>query len=137
MERNKVIAEGAGVVSLASLLTGKIKNAGKNVVAVISGGNIDIATISKIIDRQLVLVERRITLQFELKDKIGQLGALVAEVATLGGNVSKIKQDKNWNPKGLEFTNIEIEIETESKEHAAMIKNTLAIKGYIFEQIYK
>lgn len=137
MERNKVIAEGAGVVSLASLLTGKIKNAGKNVVAVISGGNIDIATISKIIDRQLVLVERRITLQFELKDKIGQLGALVAEVATLGGNVSKIKQDKNWNPKGLEFTNIEIEIETESKEHAAMIKNTLAIKSYIFEQIYK
>lgn len=65
------------------------------------------------------------------------MGALVAEVATLGGNVSKIKQDKNWNPKGLEFTNIEIEIETESKEHAAMIKNTLAIKGYIFKQIYK
>lgn len=76
MERNKVIAEGAGVVSLASLLTGKIKNAGKNVVAVISGGNIDIATISKIIDRQLVLVERRITLQFELKDKNRSIGSI-------------------------------------------------------------
>ncbi|MGL4731800.1 MAG: threonine ammonia-lyase [Clostridium sp.] len=137
MERNKVVAEGAGAVALAALISGKVKNAGKKVVAVVSGGNIDIATVSKIIERQLVLNKRKITLQFEIKDKIGQLGSLISEIATLGGNVSKVKQDKNWNPKGLEISSVEVEIETESKEHAEMIKTSLSSKGYIVEELSK
>ncbi|MBU5226949.1 threonine ammonia-lyase [Clostridium senegalense] len=137
MERNKVVAEGAGAVGLAALLSGKVKNAGKKVVAVVSGGNIDIATVSKIIDRQLLLNKRRITLQIELKDKIGELGNLISEIASLGGNVYKVKQDKNWNPKGLEISSIEIEVETESKDHAEMIKTALSAKGYAVEELTK
>lgn len=133
VERNKVVAEGAGATPLAALLSGKIKNAGEKVVAVVSGGNIDIATVAKIIDRQLVLNERRISIQFEIKDKIGQLGTLISDIADLGGNVSKVKHDRNWNPKGLDYSNIEIEIETESKEHANMIRKSLGAKGYSFE----
>lgn len=137
VERNKVVAEGAGATPLAALLSGKIKNAGEKVVAVVSGGNIDIATVAKIIDRQLVLNERRISIQFEIKDKIGQLGTLISDIADLGGNVSKVKHDRNWNPKGLDYSNIEIEIETESKEHANMIRTSLGAKGYSFEDSRK
>ncbi|MGG7163088.1 threonine ammonia-lyase [Clostridium ihumii] len=137
VERNKVVAEGAGATPLAALLSGKIKNAGEKVVAVVSGGNIDIATVAKIIDRQLVLNERRISIQFEIKDKIGQLGTLISDIADLGGNVSKVKHDRNWNPKGLDYSNIEIEIETESKEHANMIRKSLGAKGYSFEDSRK
>lgn len=137
VERNKVVAEGAGATPLAALLSGKIKNAGEKVVAVVSGGNIDIATVAKIIDRQLVLNERRISIQFEIKNKIGQLGTLISDIADLGGNVSKVKHDRNWNPKGLDYSNIEIEIETESKEHANMIRTSLGAKGYSFEDSRK
>jgi threonine dehydratase len=130
MERNKLVAEGAGAVSVAALLAGKIKAEGKKVVALVSGGNIDIAIVSKIIDRELVMLKRRITISVELQDKVGQLSSIISDIVALGGNVSRARQDRNWNSKGLEYTNVIFEIEAESKDHSKHIISVLEDKGY-------
>jgi len=137
MERNKLVAEGAGAVSVAALLAGKIKAEGKKVVALVSGGNIDIAMVSKIIDRELVMLRRRITISVELQDKVGQLSSIISDIVALGGNVSRARQDRNWNSKGLEYTNVIFEIEAESKDHSKHIISVLEDKGYNLQIVEK
>ncbi len=137
IERNKILAEGAGAATVAALLSGKIKEDGKKVVAVISGGNIDIAMVSKIIDRGLVMLKRRINISIEIQDKVGELSSVISEIVRLGGNISKTRQDKTWNSKGLDFTNVAFEIETQSKEHADTILFSLENKGYKFMLLEK
>lgn len=130
MERSKLIAEGAGAVPLAALLTNKIKVKGNKVAVLISGGNIDIAMVSKIIERELIMQKRRLSFSVELQDKVGQLGGLINTIGKLGANIVKIRQEKNWEEKGLEFADVTIEIETQSKEHSNEIINFLKKNGY-------
>lgn len=137
MERNKLVAEGAGAVCIAALLAGKIEVEGKKVVALVSGGNIDIAMVSKIIDRELVMLKRRISISVELQDKVGQLSSIITDIVALGGNVYKARQDRNWSSKGLEYTNVIFEIETQSKDHAKHIISNLEDKGYNLQVIEK
>lgn len=131
MERNKLIAEGAGATPLAALLAGKIDGIkGKNVVALVSGGNVDIATVSKIIERELVLLSRRIRFTVELKDQSGTLGALISEVGKMGGNVVTARQNNNWNEKGLDYADVSFEVTVQSKEHGEEIVKNLKDNGY-------
>ncbi|MCY6485597.1 threonine ammonia-lyase [Clostridium aestuarii] len=130
MERGKLIAEGAGASPLAALLAGKIKVDGKKVALLISGGNVDIAMVSKIINRELILQERRISFSVELKDKVGQLGSLITKIGELGANIVKARQEKNWEAKGLEYANVTFEVESQSKEHSMNILNALKEAGY-------
>ncbi|MCT8978210.1 threonine ammonia-lyase [Clostridium sp. CX1] len=134
MERNKLIAEGAGASTMAALLAGKIDGIkGKNVVALISGGNVDIATVSKIIERELVLLNRRIRFTVELQDKAGTLGALISEVGNMGGNVVTARQNNNWNKKGLDFADVCFEVTVQSQEHGEEIIKNLKENGYLVE----
>ncbi|MDW8801176.1 threonine ammonia-lyase [Clostridium sp. A1-XYC3] len=134
MERNKLIAEGAGASTMAALLAGKIDGIkGKNVVALISGGNVDIATVSKIIERELVLLNRRIRFTVELQDKAGTLGALISEVGNMGGNVVTARQNNNWNKKGLDFADVCFEVTVQSQEHGEEIIKSLKENGYLVE----
>lgn len=135
MERTKLVAEGAGAVPLAALLANKISYSNKNVVAMISGGNIDMAMVSKIIERQLVLLKRRICFSVEIKDKVGQLGCFITELGGLGANIIKVRQEKTWEEKGLEYADVIFEIETESKEHSKYILETLKKEKYKIELI--
>jgi len=131
MERSKLVTEGSGAVPLAALLAGKVSGtSGKNVVALISGGNVDIATAAKIIERELVLLNRRIRFSVELADKVGQLGTLITEVSGLGGNVVTARQDSNWNEKGLEYATVNLEVTAESPEHGKHLLESLNSKGY-------
>jgi threonine dehydratase len=135
IEKSKLVPEGAGAVAIAALLAGKIKMQGKNVVALISGGNIDIAMVSKIIDRELVLLRRRIRFSVELQDKVGQLGNLISDIVFLGANIVKTRQDANWKAKGLDYVNVTFEVEIESKDHSETLIKTLKEKGYHIEII--
>ncbi|KAJ52215.1 threonine dehydratase [Clostridium tetanomorphum] len=135
IERSKLIAEGAGAAAIASILSDKVDLKGKNVVSLISGGNIDIASVSKIIDRELIILKRRIRFVVELQDKVGQLGQLVTNVVSMGANVVKVRQDNNWNEKGLDYANVVFEIEIETREHAQKVIDTLRKKGYNLEVI--
>lgn len=133
IERCKLIAEGAGAAAIAAILSNKVEVKGKNVVALISGGNIDIAAVSKIIDRELIILRRRIRFVVELQDKVGQLGQLVTNVVSMGANVVKVRQDNNWNEKGLDYANVLFEIEVQTGEHAQKVIDTLRQKGYNLE----
>lgn len=134
MERNKLMVEGAGASTLGALLAGKVKDIkGKNVVSLVSGGNVDIATVAKIIERQLVLLKRRIRFTVELQDKAGTLGALISEIGQLGGNVVTARQNTNWNEKGLEFADVFFEITAQSEEHGQQIIKHLKDNGYSLE----
>ncbi|WP_123054435.1 threonine ammonia-lyase [Clostridium sp. JN-1] len=133
MERNKLITEGAGASPLAALLAGKVKGIkGKNVVALVSGGNVDIATAAKIIERELVLLKRRIRFTVELQDKEGKLGALISEIGKMGANVVTVRQNNNWSEKGLDFADVSFEITVQSKEHGDKVKSELQKLGYKF-----
>ena len=134
MERNKLVAEGAGASAIGSLLAGKVSGiAGKNVVALISGGNVDIATVSKIIERELVLLNRRLRFTVELQDKAGTLGALISEIGKMGGNVVTARQNNNWNEKGLDFADVSFEVTAQSAEHGEQIIKDLKENGYSIE----
>ncbi|WML36016.1 threonine ammonia-lyase [Clostridium sp. OS1-26] len=134
MERNKLIAEGAGASAIGSLLAGKVSGIeGKNVVALISGGNVDIATVSKIIERELVLLNRRLRFTVELQDKAGTLGALISEIGKMGGNVVTARQNNNWNEKGLDFADVSFEVTVQSAEHGEQIIKELKENGYSIE----
>lgn len=135
MERSKLIAEGAGAVALAALLANKIKVNGKKIAVLISGGNIDIAMVSKIIGRELIMQKRRLCFSVELQDKVGQLGGLINSIGKLGANIVKIIQEKNWEEKGLECANVTIEIESQSREHSNEIINSLKENGYKLEGV--
>lgn len=130
IEKTKVIAEGAGAATVAALLANKINIKGKKVVALISGGNIDIAMISKIIDRELIILKRRIRFKVELQDKIGEFEDAIADIVSTGSNIVKARQDTNWSEKGLEYANVIFEVEVQSKEHGDKLLKQLREKGY-------
>lgn len=131
LERGKVMAEGAGATPLAALLAGKVKDIqGKNVVALVSGGNIDIANVGKIIERELLLTGRKLRFTVELSDKVGQLGALITEIGKMGANVITARQENNWNEKGIEFAYVTFEVTAQSPEHGIKILDDLEKNGY-------
>jgi threonine dehydratase len=87
LEGEKTVAEGAGASSVAALLAGKIDIKGKNVCAVISGGNIDMNIISMVIERGLVDTGRRVRVAMDLPDKPGALSNLMNRISELKANV--------------------------------------------------
>lgn len=130
MERGKLVAEGAGASTIAALLANKINIKGKKVVSVISGGNIDIAMISKIISRELILLKRRIRFTVELKDRVGEFEDVMGNIVSVGANIVKVRQDTNWNEKGLDFASVTFEIELQTEEQGNELMNILKNKGY-------
>lgn len=134
MERNKLIVEGAGALPLAALLAGKIKGIkGRNVVGLVSGGNVDIANVAKIIERELVLINRRIRFTVEVQEKTGTLCNLVSKIEKLGGQVVTITKNNNWSEKGLDFSDVSFEINVESEEHGRKIISELENNSYSLE----
>ncbi len=99
-------------------------------MALISGGNIDIAMISKIIDRQLIMLKRRIRFKVELQDKIGEFEDVISNIVSTGANIVKARQDTNWSEKGLEYANVIFEVEVQSKEQGDKLLKQLSEKGY-------
>lgn len=135
MERSKLIAEGAGATPLAAVLANKVKVDGKKIAVLVSGGNIDVAMVSKIINRELILQKRRLCFTVELQDKVGQLGGLINHIGKLGANIVTVRQEKNWEEKGLDFANVTFQIESQSKEHSREIMNELKESGYKLENV--
>ena len=135
LERSKLTVEGAGAVTVAALLNQKLDVSNKNVVALLSGGNIDFNMISRIIERGLVKAGRRIRLQTNLLDKPGNLQALLAEIAELGANVISIEHHHYQASISIEETEVELELETRHQQHAEQICNSLKESGYEIETI--
>lgn len=133
LERAKVISEGAGAASLAAILNrlDNIKN--KKIVALISGGNIDVNMLSRIIDKGLVKSGRKIIVHTLIQDRPGTLGKLLNLMAETGANVLSVLHNRSTADLPIGFTNVELELETADEEHVERIKNLLSKENYDYK----
>ncbi|MGL5513171.1 MAG: pyridoxal-phosphate dependent enzyme, partial [Sporomusa sp.] len=134
LERAKLMVEGAGAISLAAVLNDKIPAKGK-IVSVISGGNVDVNFISRIIERGLVKAGRRVCLQTVVVDRPGNLQRLLASVAQAQANVLYVSHDRVERNVPLGQAAVEIGLETRDVLHTEQIMASLLHEGYNVEII--
>lgn len=129
MEKQKMIAEGAGAVAVAAVMFNKFDLKGKRVAAVVSGGNIDITSLSRVVDRGLKNSGRSSSLLIELIDKPGQLKEISRIIADCGGNVTGVHYEKG-NTESINGCFLRIEMETRDFDHVKLITKTLRKEGF-------
>ena len=129
IEKQKMIAEGAGATAVAAIMFDKFNLKGKRVVAVVSGGNIDVTSLSRVIDRGLLKSGRSSSLLIELIDKPGQLKEISRIIADCGGNVTGVNKEKG-NTESVNGCFLRIEMETRDFEHVNLITKTLRDEGF-------
>lgn len=130
IEQQKLITEGAGAVSVAAALFDKFPIRGKKVVCLLSGGNIDVTILSRVIKRGLLKSGRTCSLNIELVDKPGQLKGVSAIIADMGGNVVSIHHERASENADVNGCYLRIELETRNYEHIHQIENALKEAGY-------
>jgi threonine dehydratase len=129
IEHKRIIAEGAGAVPLAALL-----NHGRGlrgpVCLVITGGNIDVTLLERIIDRGLVRTGRLLRFSVVLSDRPGALAKLTAAIGEMGANILHIVHDRLSTGLPLAQSRVDLSLETRGQEHSRRIKNHLKRNGY-------
>lgn len=136
MENQKLVSEGAGAVSTAALLSGKyVPKKGENVVCVVSGGNIDINTLYRIMSVALKKQGRRISFIAEIPDVPGSLSKLVSIIANNGANILNISQEKLAEGKFVKKQIVEATIETIDFDQINRIKSDFIENGIKVEFI--
>ncbi|MBQ2767437.1 MAG: threonine ammonia-lyase [Clostridia bacterium] len=129
IEKQKMIAEGAGAAAVAAVMFNKFDLRGKRVAAVVSGGNIDVTSLSRVIDRGLRNSGRSSGLLIELIDKPGQLKDISRIIADCGGNVTGVHYEKG-NTESVNGCFLRIEMETRDFEHVNLITRSLRDEGF-------
>ena len=131
LEQQKLIAEGAGAVPVAAVLTGKIPNIeGKNVCCLVSGGNIDVTILSRVIERGLKMSGRTANITIALSDKPGQLADVSSIIAKTGANVTSINYDSTDLDMNITDCFLRISVETRDFAHVVAIKQGLKDAGF-------
>lgn len=130
MEKQKLVAEGAGAVSVAAVMFDKVPVKGKNTVCIVSGGNIDVTILSRVIDRGLLKSGRLCKLAIELTDKPGQLRDLSATIANYGANVVSVNYEHAGKGTDVNSCIISMELETKNKAHIQEVKDGLTENGF-------
>lgn len=133
MEQQKLVSEGAGAVPVAAAMFNKVPVKGKKVVCLISGGNIDVTILSRVIKRGLLMTGRNTTLTIELLDKPGQLMDVSRIIAELGGNVISIHHERANEGSAVNGCYLRLVLETRNYEHIEEIRS--ALRGYGFKII--
>jgi threonine dehydratase len=132
MENQKLVAEGAGAVSVAAAMFNKIDIKNKKTVCVVSGGNIDVTILSRVISRGLLKGGRSAKFIISLMDKPGQLVEVSTIIASLGGNVIAVHHDRGGEGTDLNSCTLSLEVETRDHQHIQKIRATLISKGFKF-----
>lgn len=131
LEQQKLIAEGAGAVPVAAVMNGKIPDIdGKNVVCVVSGGNIDVTILSRVIERGLKMGGRTADIVIALSDKPGQLSGVSQIVAEQGANVVSVNYDSTDLDMNITDCYLKIGVETRNFEHIVAVKKALTDAGF-------
>ena len=132
LEYQKVVAEGAGAVSTAAIWSGKyIPKKDENVVCIISGGNIDINTLYRVIDTGLVKCGRRYTFRTHIVDKPGGLSEVTHILTDLNANILNANMSKLSSKYGLGSQDVEMTIETFDEKHKEKIRESIIKAGFI------
>lgn len=130
LEKQKTVAEGAGAVSVAAAMFNKVDIIGKKTVCVISGGNVDINILDRIIDKGLQVGGRLTDFSITVMDKPGQLTRMLQVIAEAGGNVFSINHDRTAKGVAVGKCKVEITVETRNKEHYLDLIMALKEQGY-------
>ncbi len=130
IEKQKMIAEGAGAVSVAAAMFHKFPLEGKKVVSLISGGNIDVTSLSRVIDRGLMKSGRTSNLLIELVDKPGQLKNVSRIIADCGGNVISVHHERNGETESINGCYLRLTMETRNYDHVQQITQALKNEGF-------
>jgi threonine dehydratase len=125
LEIEKTVAEGAAAVPLAALVNKKVSLAGKNVGLIVSGGNIDMNLISRIIETGLIQDGRLGRFAVVISDRPGSLARLAQRVADLGANILQISHSRGFGEMAIGETEVELILETAGAEHIQRIYQTL------------
>lgn len=129
IEQHKLIAEGAGAVAVAAVMFNKLPVEGKRVVCVVSGGNIDVTILSRVIERGLLTSGRTANLCIELMDKPGQLQLVSTIIAQLGANVISVHHERASEKMDINGCFLRIVLETKNYEHIEQVKEGLINAG--------
>jgi threonine dehydratase len=153
LEREKILAEGAGAAALAALVNRRIPalfekaaresardepargKPGKKIIVVVSGGNIDVTLLARIIERGLVKDGRLVRLRVHLPDYPGALHRLTGILAQHRANIVETSYDRAYHNVNLGDTAIDITMETRGPDHIAELISALGANGYTHERI--
>lgn len=130
IEKQKMTAEGAGAVAVAAAMFDKFPIKGKKVVSLVSGGNIDVTILSRVIERGLMKSGRSSCLLIELMDKPGQLKDVSRIIADHGGNVTNVHYEHASEIESVNGCYLRIAMETRNYEHVEEIANALRGEGF-------
>lgn len=130
LEQQKLVSEGAGAVSVAAVMFDKIPVKGLKTVCLVSGGNIDVTTLSRVITRGLSKAGRNYTFIIDLPDKPGQLSGVCAAIANQGGNVISVNHERINTTATISGCTIRVELETRDAAHIDAIRTALKAEGY-------
>lgn len=130
LERTKLLVEGAGAVSVAALLGGKVPVQGNKVIAVLSGGNIDTTVIARTLQHGMAHAGRYLVLRVTVPDRPGGLAGLLEVVAKAGGNVLEVAHDRYQRDTRLGEVVVELSLETRDAAHGAEVVAAIQEGGY-------
>ncbi len=130
IEQQKLIAEGAGAVSVAAAMFRKVPIEGKKAVCVVSGGNIDVNILSRVITRGLVMGGRNSVLQIALEDKPGQLVGVSQIISECGANVVSVHHERSDANMAISSCFLKIGMETRDFDQIRSIKEALTKAGF-------
>jgi threonine dehydratase len=131
MERIRIVVEGAGAASLAALVGRKVKLNGVCTGVVVSGGNIDVQMVAKVIEKGLVRTHRLLRLTVQLLDVPGALGRLSTLLGQLRANILQISHDRLTSDLPLDRAIVDISLDTRNLEHQQAILQALDQAGYV------
>lgn len=130
MEKQKIVAEGAGAVAVAATIFNKLPIKGKKVLCIVSGGNIDVNILDRVITRGLIMSGRKTALTIALVDKPGQLLGVSQVIAQCGGNVVAVDYDNGDPEMDINSCFLRISLETKDHAHIQAIKEALTKNGF-------
>ncbi|MBD5229524.1 MAG: threonine ammonia-lyase [Bacteroidales bacterium] len=130
IEKQKLIAEGAGATPVAAVMFNKLPVKGKKVVCLVSGGNIDVTILNRVITRGMMMGGRMCVLTIELDDKPGQLSAVSDVIAKCGGNIISVTHERTKATNHINSCSLHVEMETRDRDHIASIKKALEEAGF-------
>ncbi|QNM14395.1 MULTISPECIES: threonine ammonia-lyase [Fusobacterium] len=130
MEKSKVVAEGAGAAPLAAILAGKVDCKGKKVCAVVSGGNIDVNLIERVLNRALIHNGRRYEFKVDLNDKIGEAEKVLRILSANRANVLYLTQSVYRARLGIAMQELTIVIECSDMDHRNEVIRNMKAAGY-------
>lgn len=125
LEKGKIITEGAGALPLAVLSRHRKRFKGRKVVLVVSGGNIDVNVLSRIIDRGLIRAGRRVRVNVLLSDRPGSLARLTELIAREGANILQAIHDRSEPSTTIDQTDVALTLETRGPEHSQSLIQAL------------